>query len=295
MRVRSDGQGWEQVHRCLQAWSEFPADRDPRPLVLLGPMVRAGPFPVDGRAKLAFVRGLVEAAPGVPAEVLQALRPRPQEAGPPVEPLLVTTATLGSAEFLTDRGQQQLPAWEVHARSVPEPIWVLDPETGRHAWRPHGLDDHELSWHGSRAELGGDERAITLSFTGIPRAYADYRNAEVLEAGTISASVSCTAARASSRVTATRPRPAARAAPARSRSRLTAPSCTDLGAVEDDEADGRGGGRSECGSKSVQVGEDRAYRGAEQLAHGQRRTGHQVTQAECDHGATVAADPFCRV
>jgi hypothetical protein len=171
------------VHRCLQAWSEFPADRDPRPLVLLGPMVRAGPFPADGRAKLAFVRGLVEAAPGVPAEVLQALRPRPQEAGPPVEPLLVTTATLGTAEFLTDRGQQQLPAWEVHAHSVPEPIWVLDPETGRHAWRPPGLDDHERSWHGSRAELGGDERTITLSFTGIPRAYADYRNAEVLEAG----------------------------------------------------------------------------------------------------------------
>src|SRR6266568_7547344 len=247
-------------------------------------MVRAGPFPVDGRAKLAFVRGLVEAAPGVPAEVLQALRPRPQEAGPPVEPLLVTTATLGSAEFLTDRGQQQLPAWEVHARSVPEPIWVLDPETGRHAWRPHGLDDHELSWHGSRAELGGDERAITLSFTGIPRAYADYRNAEVLEAGTISGSVSCPAARASSRVTATRPRPAARGA-SKIAQQADGTFLHDLGAVEDDEADGRGGGRSE----------DRAYRGAEQLAHGQRRTGHQVTQAERDHGATVAADPFCRV
>lgn len=100
-----------------------------------------------------------------------------------MEPLHVTTAALGTAEFLTDRGRQQLPAWKVHARNVPEPIWVLDPGTGRHTWRPPGLDDHELAWHGSRAELGDDERAITLSFTGIPAAYAGYPGAEVLEAG----------------------------------------------------------------------------------------------------------------
>jgi hypothetical protein len=129
------------------------------------------------------VRGLVEAAPGFPAQILQALRPRRQQAGPPVEPLLVTTATLGTAEFITDRGRRQLPAWEVHACGVPGPFWVLDPGTAQQAWRSPGLADDELTWRASRAELGTDGRTVVLSFSGIPRAYADYPRADVLEAG----------------------------------------------------------------------------------------------------------------
>ncbi len=177
------GQERDQVQRCVQAWAGFPADRDLRPLILLGPSVRAGPFPADGKAKLAFVRGLVEAAPGFPAEILHALRPDRQQAGPPAEPLLMTTAALSTAEFLTDRGQRQLPAWEVHAHGVPEPIWVLDPGTGQQAWCPPGLEDHGLTGDISKARLDADGRTITLSFTGIPRAYADYPRADVLEAG----------------------------------------------------------------------------------------------------------------
>jgi hypothetical protein len=181
--VSAHGQERDQVRRCLQAWAGYPAGRDPRPLVLLSPAVRAGPFPADGTAKLAFVRGLVEAAPGFPGEILRALRSHRQEARPPAEPLLVITATLGTSEFLTDRGERQLPAWEVHARGVPEPIWVLDPGTRRQAWRPPGLEDHEPTGDTSTARLGADGRAITLTFTGIPRPYADYPHAEVLEAG----------------------------------------------------------------------------------------------------------------
>jgi hypothetical protein len=90
----------------------------------------------------------------------------------------VTTATPGTAGFLTDRGQQELPAWEVHARGVPEPIWVLDPATSQQAWRPPGPEEHELTGDTARAHLGADGRTITLSFTGIPRAYADYPRAD---------------------------------------------------------------------------------------------------------------------
>jgi hypothetical protein len=172
------------VQRCLQAWARFPADRAPRPLVLLSPAVQASTFPSDGKAKLAFVRRLVEAAPGFPAEILQALRPCRQQAGPPVEPLLVTKATPGIAEFWTDRGRQELPAWNVHARGIPEPVCqVLDPGISQQAWRPPGLEDHELYGDNGTAALGADGRTITLSFTGIPRAFADYPRAEVLEAG----------------------------------------------------------------------------------------------------------------
>jgi len=181
--VSTASQQREQVRRYLHAWAGFPSGRDPRPLVLLSPAVRAGPFPADGKAKLAFVRGLIEAVPAFPGEVLHAMRPHPQEAGPPVEPLLVTAAAKGTTSYFTDCGEQQLPAWEVHAQGVPEPIWVLDPGISQQVWRPPGLEEHELTWHASRAELAADQRTVTLNFSGIPRAYANYPRTEVLEAG----------------------------------------------------------------------------------------------------------------
>jgi hypothetical protein len=177
------GQRRQQAQQRLRAWAGFPVDRDPRPLVLLSPAVRAGPFP-DGKAKLAFVRGLVEAAPGFPAELLQALRPHRQDAGPPLEPLVVTTATPGMAEVWTDRGRRELPAWNVHARGIPEPICqVLDPGTSQQAWRPPGLEDHDLYGDNATAARGAGGRTLTLRFVGAPRGFADYPRAEVLEAG----------------------------------------------------------------------------------------------------------------
>jgi hypothetical protein len=78
--------------------------------------------------------------------------------------LLVTTAILGTTLFLTDRGKRPLPAWEVHARGVPAPIWVLDPATRQQVWRPPGLAEHDLIEDISQPHLGADGRTITLSF-----------------------------------------------------------------------------------------------------------------------------------
>jgi hypothetical protein len=127
--MSGDDQQREQARRGLRAWAGFPADREPRPLVLLSPAVRSPSFGTDAGAKLAFVRGGVEAVPGFPAGILHAMRRHRQDAGPPLEPLVATTAALVTAEFLTDRGPRQLPAWEVRAQGVPEPFWVLDPGT----------------------------------------------------------------------------------------------------------------------------------------------------------------------
>jgi len=71
-----DDERREQVREELQAWAGFPADRQPRPLVLLGPAARPGGFP-DGHKKMAFLQGAIQAAPGFPGPVLHALRGQP--------------------------------------------------------------------------------------------------------------------------------------------------------------------------------------------------------------------------
>jgi hypothetical protein len=167
----------EQARQSLQAWAGFPADREPRPLVLLSPAVRCGGF-CDGQQKMAFRHGAIEAAPGFPGPVLQALRGRPQPyAGLPLQAM---TATLGSAEFDTDRGPRELPAWEVQARDVPGSFQVLDPATRQLAWLPPGPGQ---TWRGSTATIDTSGCIVRMSFLGDHRAYTDY-DAELLESGT---------------------------------------------------------------------------------------------------------------
>lgn len=193
-----------QAQRRQKAWAGFPAYREPRPLVLLGPTVLVWSIR-DGKARLAAERGLIEAIPGFPTDILHALRGhRGTDAcscvgdqqiadafGVPtrtfhcadtsVAPLLVTAAAPGIAKFLTDRGQQQLPAWEVHAEGVSHPIWVLDPDAIQRAWKPPGLDDRDLAWRGSIAELTPNGRTIAMSFAGVEDADTKYPRAAVLE------------------------------------------------------------------------------------------------------------------
>ncbi len=91
----------------------------------------------------------------------------------------MTTATLASAEFCSDRGRLQLPAWEVRAIDVPEPIWVLEPSVSEQAWQPPA--PYVPDWPGGTAVLDADGRTVTMTFTGSP--YADYPDAEILESG----------------------------------------------------------------------------------------------------------------
>jgi len=143
---------------------------------MLGPAARSGGFP-DGKAKLAFLHGAVQAAPGFPVAVLQALRREPAGyAGPP---LRLTTATLGTAEFVTDRGRQQLSAWQVRAEHVPEPMWVLDPAIAQLTWQPPG--PASVSWHGTAATLDPVGCTLTMAFIGSP--HVSYPDVDVLESG----------------------------------------------------------------------------------------------------------------
>lgn len=167
-----------QVERALEAWSSFPADHQPRPIVLFSQPALAGGFP-DGAMKRAFVQGAVEAGPGFPEDVLNLLRSQSRHYSG--RPLIVTTATAGSAEFLTDRGWQQLPAWQVRARDVPDPIWVLDPVILQRTWQPAATDVPR--WRGTTARQSADGRTVSITFGGLPHDIADYPDAEGLESG----------------------------------------------------------------------------------------------------------------
>lgn len=124
----------------LAAWSNFPASARQRPLVLIGPTV-LGPnsgFATDAD-KEAFTSGHVVLGPGVAGLVGgmpnnafisadQALTVMGGEArtAPSGGPLLVvTSATLRSAVFATDRGDQSLPAWRFRLRGVRDDVSVL--------------------------------------------------------------------------------------------------------------------------------------------------------------------------
>ncbi|MGH9919429.1 MAG: hypothetical protein ACRD6W_11265, partial [Nitrososphaerales archaeon] len=73
--------------------------------------MRSGGFP-NGETKRAFVSGAIEAAPGFPSELLDAVAAtagREQSYNGPS--LILKTAVLSETEFVTDRGRRQLAAW----------------------------------------------------------------------------------------------------------------------------------------------------------------------------------------
>lgn len=170
----------QQAQARLQAWARFPVEQEPRPLVLLDSPVTAVPL-AGTQADGGGLTGDMEGACGLPPEVLRALRAHCKGYG--ALSVQVTAATLSMAEFFTDRGSQRLPAWEVYARVVPSPVWVLDPGISSRVWRPSGLQEHEFAWRGTVARLQADGRTFDFRFSGMPHAFADYPSAELYEIG----------------------------------------------------------------------------------------------------------------
>ena len=163
------------ARRGLDAWAAFPAHRDPRPVVLLDmiPPVYLV-FSPDEQTRLSFLHGAVEAVPGFPAPVLEAVRGQPGEyAGPPLEavrgqpedyagpPLLLTCAVLGTFRYETDRGPRSLPTWDVRVEGISHPIHVLDPAviTSGQVWEPAGRKRAED--HRPTVAVGADDQTLT--------------------------------------------------------------------------------------------------------------------------------------
>jgi hypothetical protein len=70
------------ARRAVAGWAEFPVGADPRPLVLLDGPVRVDKGFATGDAKLAFLRGVVEAAAEVPEDAVRPLRRPAAGTGP---------------------------------------------------------------------------------------------------------------------------------------------------------------------------------------------------------------------
>lgn len=132
----------------LARFADFPVDRKPRPILLLGGRVQEYGY-TSGDAKIAMSQGklkLQAELPDSPATVsavladgtfeLPAITSRQAydmlvavgdpasapDADPP--PLVVTKVALGTAEFRTDRGPRLLPAWLFTAPESIQPLTV---------------------------------------------------------------------------------------------------------------------------------------------------------------------------
>jgi hypothetical protein len=146
----------ERRSAALQLWSEFPADRVPRPVVLLGSRASNSGF-ATGAAKAAFLSGAIDVAVDVPVGVIEALPRRRSQF--PGSSITVTAATADAADFQTDRGTQRLPAWRLRITGMRTDCLVLDPAI--RGWWPGGADGERLRNAGSSAGyLAADD--ITL-------------------------------------------------------------------------------------------------------------------------------------
>ncbi|GHJ43536.1 hypothetical protein Cs7R123_08780 [Catellatospora sp. TT07R-123] len=143
----------------LAAWADFPVDRKPRPIVLIGEAVKVDGF-TTGDAKLAFLKGslsLEAALPPGPATVRVRLhdgvfelpaigaraaydriaavgRPDSAPDASPA-PMRITKVELGTAQFHTDRGPLTLPAWLFTGPEMMGPLAVPAPGPAAF-WRP---------------------------------------------------------------------------------------------------------------------------------------------------------------
>jgi hypothetical protein len=176
------------VSAALAAWSHFPAEASSRPLVLIdGDNVNAPVlgFPSDG-TKLAYDDGTFTAPSRFPAgpqsaarfqlvssqSAFNAMKEAATPGPPAAAPLVVTSVTLGTGAFATDRGRRTLPAWLFAFQSVENPAQVLAVSPRRIFSPPQRIvvqasKSENFPTVGS-ATLAPNHRTLTVGFAGPP-------------------------------------------------------------------------------------------------------------------------------
>jgi len=184
---------------ALALWSDFPVDRQPRPIVLMSFSLGPGRYPMLEDRTDVLRHAAVVSDVGMPPWLLEALQPDPKPHWQ-VDPVRVRSVRRVTPEFRTDRGHRPLPAYRVefaglqyrpgHAPNPKAegigypPMHVLDPAV--ELWWPPGL---ESSYRGGLrglppAVLMDGGRTVRWVVHGAPPAYTDVWVGAVLESRT---------------------------------------------------------------------------------------------------------------
>lgn len=151
-------------HAALDAWADFPVERHPRPLVILGPAIRLNGQFCSIDAEMAFLNGAIDTHNSVPGDLRDLLRRNPHPyLGTRVN---VEAATRTSAQFETDRGPATFEAWTIYARELQGQATVLDPNIVARAWWPPGRNLRTTNASTEKATLSEDRLTIHLRFDG---------------------------------------------------------------------------------------------------------------------------------
>lgn len=151
-------------------WAAFPAEAIPRPVVLLADRLRLEVGFVDGRSKLAWMEGAIDADLAMPP-ALRAYLPA-RRGGRAEVTLRVTEVTAMASEFVCDRGPRRLPAYRLTVTGVQGFCVILDPEV--ECWWP--VDDEEKRpGRGGMANVGED--GLTIAFPAFGGALTEFHRA----------------------------------------------------------------------------------------------------------------------
>jgi hypothetical protein len=174
------GSSLKAMRAALEAWSTFPVNATPRPLVLTTDPVSA---PASGfrttDAKEAFLSGAFVAPSALPAgpqhadgypvvSAAQAFATMRAEGSPavgaprPPTPLVITDVRFGTSSFGTDRGTRLLPAWLFSFQDVTRPASVLAVDSSSRFPAPSA----SLGMSSVGARLDPDGRTATIRFVG---------------------------------------------------------------------------------------------------------------------------------
>ncbi|HEX6685704.1 MAG TPA: hypothetical protein VF062_23210 [Candidatus Limnocylindrales bacterium] len=149
---------WPRISQeTLSGWASFPVGADPRPLVLLGEPVNAG----EGAA--TPVDGPVDPDGKVPPEAAEAFA-KLTKAATGTPKFKVMAAEKGSAEFATDRGPRDLPAWIFRLTGVQQPVAVLAVKPDYVTVKP----DYENAQAKYGAKLAADGVTLTVRMPAAP-------------------------------------------------------------------------------------------------------------------------------